>query len=70
MSFQVYLDQCVFAPGRYIAIRLTAALSSRTRKSVIGITGFYFGAMTLLEGKSFSEAQSRIEKVCPSTAAF
>lgn len=31
------------------------------------VVGFYFGSMTLMEGKGISEAQSRLEKVCLSS---
>ena len=66
-SPQTYLDQSIFAPGTCL-FPSSSFISARSRSRrlilpCIGIVAFYFGSMTLLEGKGVGDAYDRLEKV-------
>lgn len=62
-SLQVYLDQFVFTPCKSLS-ELDEVSNEANYSRGVGVVGFYFTSMTLMEGKGFSEAQARLEKVC------
>lgn len=61
----MYLDQFVFTPCKSLNAFDEVSNEANWSRGGVGVVGFYFTSMTLMEGKGFSEAQARLEKVRP-----
>ena len=58
---------CKRRPLFHCPLSVANALTICCIRIRVVVVGFYFGSMTLMEGKGISEAQSRLEKVCLSS---